>query len=99
MTYEPCRILIAGIRHMGKHPCPRCFVKRSDCDKIGQAKDTAQREENPRVYTPWHRQCLVAARALIYECGKNISSVFVQAKLAGGNSAGHGSWHPVLVRL
>lgn len=84
---------------MGKHPCPRCFVKRSDCDKIGLATDTAQRQQHPRLYTSWLQQCLVAARELIYKCGRSISSVYVQAKLAGGNDAGHGSWHPVLVRL
>ncbi|KZP26571.1 hypothetical protein FIBSPDRAFT_781724, partial [Athelia psychrophila] len=92
----PEKILIAGIRHMGKHPCPRCFVKRSDCDKIGLAADTAQRQQHPRLYTPWLQKCLVAARELMYKCGRSISSVYVQAKLAGGNGAGHGSWHPVL---
>ncbi|KZP28578.1 hypothetical protein FIBSPDRAFT_728633 [Athelia psychrophila] len=68
----PEKILIAGIRSLGQYPCPRCFVTKSDCDKIGLAKDTTQRRDNPREYTPWLRSCLITARDLIYKVGKSI---------------------------
>jgi hypothetical protein len=44
------RVLIATIRDKGLCPCPRCFVLKSEIDKLGQKLDARYRITQARSY-------------------------------------------------
>lgn len=39
------RVLIATIKNLGKHPCPRCMIKLSDVPGMGKVSDSEKRAD------------------------------------------------------
>jgi hypothetical protein len=77
MTHKT-RILIAGIRNLGKCPCPRCLIPLSRVHNLGMARDMAQRETMARVDDIHRRSSVNTARQLIYEKNYRVNSAAVE---------------------
>ena len=87
------RVLISGIKFLGKFPCPRCLVQKSDLGKMGMSRDMKRRKHHPRVDTV-HRQRLInTAHKFIFTKGAGIDGVRVR------NLLDEGSYVPTIVCL
>lgn len=75
------RILIAGIRNLGKCPCPRCLIPLSDVYRLGMARDMTQRQTMARVDNVQRRSRVYAARKVIYEKNLQVNSAVVENML------------------
>jgi hypothetical protein len=72
------RILIATIRDKGLCPCPRCLVRKSEIDKLGQKLDARYRINQARTYLG---NTIASARDFIYKLGYGIRSAAVERLL------------------
>lgn len=75
------RVLIAGIKFLGRCPCPRCLVEKSDLPKMGMVRDMRCRIKKTRVDDDDRRRHIAAARRLIFEKGAAVNSERVKALL------------------
>ena len=55
------------MKHLGKHPCLRCYVKKDQIGQLGTEADEKLRVEQTRVDDRQRRQVIQAARKLILE--------------------------------
>jgi hypothetical protein len=86
------RILIAGIRNLGKCPCPRCFIPKDRVHNIGTASDIHQRKTLVRTNDIHRRTHVIATRRIIYEKHFKVDSAAVESILRKE------SWVPATVR-
>ncbi|KAF7976211.1 hypothetical protein HWV62_7218 [Athelia sp. TMB] len=82
----PEKALLALIHCNGTCPCPRCFVKKNDIHKLGQAKDWQTRSNVRSVVVG----TILKARNFIYQKGCTIASTLVEALLSAH------SWVPTM---
>ncbi|KAF4622074.1 hypothetical protein D9613_008985 [Agrocybe pediades] len=65
----PEKVLLACIKYLSEHPCPRCLVKKCDIHNIGTKLDMKRREQLRRVDDDHRRSKVEQARKLIYTKG------------------------------
>ncbi|EGO30230.1 hypothetical protein SERLADRAFT_412306 [Serpula lacrymans var. lacrymans S7.9] len=65
----PEKVLLAGIKFLGKCPCPRCLVKKQDLAKMGMKRDMRQRVKKIRVDNEDHWRRIKFAWQLMFEKG------------------------------
>ncbi len=75
------RILLACIRFLGRCPCPRCLVLKSQVPDMGTKYDRKRQSENFRKDTTFVQMLIAKARKLIFEVGKSIASKAVECKI------------------
>ncbi|KAF9551881.1 hypothetical protein CPC08DRAFT_738285 [Agrocybe pediades] len=65
----PEKVLLACIKYLSMHPCPRCLIQKSDIASMGTKLDMRRREKLHREDNE-HRQAIVElARKLVYTQG------------------------------
>jgi hypothetical protein len=68
------RILLAGIKNLGKHPCPRCLVRMDQVGELGTQRDRDRREKLERVDTQIRRDDINLARSFMFTRGDGPTS-------------------------
>jgi hypothetical protein len=82
LTYNDlCRIILAGIKHLGRCPCPGCRVQLAQVAELGTYIDAQRREDTKRIDTEAHRREIEKARGLIYKHGAGTDSDRVKSIL------------------
>jgi hypothetical protein len=76
-----CRTLIACIKDLGSHPCPRCFVSTDQIYTLGRNDDRKWREESCRRDDDERRKKVDDARRTLYEEGYAITGDHVDGLL------------------
>ncbi|KAI0308950.1 hypothetical protein OF83DRAFT_1072758, partial [Amylostereum chailletii] len=74
----PEKILLAGVRNLGKCPCPRCLMPMSKAGETGTKKDKKQRVQNVRRDDAQRRKAVEEARHLIYHKRNQVNSAAVE---------------------
>ena len=69
----PCRVLIAGIRNLGRCPCPRCLIPLDRAHKLGMERDRMQRVTLARLDSTSRRLKVESARRIIYEMNRAVT--------------------------
>jgi len=87
------RILLAGIRNLGRCPCPRCLVPLARIHNLGMAGDMSLRVNSARTDDVHRRNSVIAARRIINEKHLAVNSAAVEKLL------GKLSWVPNKVFL
>ncbi|EGO04308.1 hypothetical protein SERLA73DRAFT_43733, partial [Serpula lacrymans var. lacrymans S7.3] len=77
----PEKVLLAGIKFLGKCPCPRCLVKKQDLAKMGMKRDMRQRVKKIRVDNEDHWRRIKFAWQLMFEKGVSVGGKRVNAQL------------------
>ena len=72
------RVILAGIRNLGRCPCPRCTMPLQEVHLMGTDTDMSQRIELARIDGDAQRETIAKARGLILENGVAINSVLVE---------------------
>lgn len=62
-----CRILLACIKYLGEHPCPRCLVRKCDISNLGKRLDTRCREHLACVDSELRQGKINMVRRWIYQ--------------------------------
>ena len=75
------RTLIATIKDLGTHPCPRCFVSIDQIYALGRNSDQKQREESRRQDNDERRKKVDDARKSLYKEGYAITGDHVDGLL------------------
>ena len=75
------RVLLASIRSLSQHPCPRCLVKKDQIDDMGNKLD-ARRRKKERVDNDDIKMRVNMTREWIFTRGYGVLSNAVQRKLA-----------------
>ena len=75
------RVLLAGIKYLGKHPCPRCLVEKCQIHELGSKADLGRRERLARIDDGPCQFDVETARKLIYMQGVRINSKQITAIL------------------
>jgi hypothetical protein len=75
------RVLLASIKYLGKHPCPRCLVEKCHIREFGSKADLARREKLLRIDDGPRQFDIESARKLIYTKGVRINSKRIAAIL------------------
>lgn len=70
--------MISTIRNKGLCPCPRCFILKTDIDKLGQKLDARYRITQARIYLG---NIITTARDFIYKQGYGVTSAAVERLL------------------
>ncbi|OSD02519.1 hypothetical protein PYCCODRAFT_1477774 [Trametes coccinea BRFM310] len=79
----PEKILLAALKPLSKHPCPRCLVPKDELCLAGTPDDMHNRSNNQRTDTPALSRDIKRARKYLFQ-GASLGSKRVQALL--------GSW-------
>jgi hypothetical protein len=77
----PSRILLAGIRNLGRCPCPRCLVPLSQIHNIGTARDMLIRSNSLRIDDAKRKSVISSARRIIYDRCHSVKSTAVEELL------------------
>lgn len=72
------RILLAGIRNLGRCPCPRCLIPMDRVHNMGMPRDMTQRKSLIRIDNVQRRSRVEAAREAIYVKNSAIDGVAVE---------------------
>ena len=83
ITFLGCRVLIAGIRSLGKHPCPRCLVPLDSVHDLGTEQDMRWRIEHARHDDSDYRETLATARSNLYDKRYALDGEYVKGLLGG----------------
>lgn len=75
------RVLLACIKFLGKHPCPRCLVEKCHIRELGSKADLGRREKLVRIDDGPRQFDVEAARKLIFTQGVRINSKRIAAIL------------------
>ncbi|KAI9462000.1 hypothetical protein BJY52DRAFT_1101913, partial [Lactarius psammicola] len=67
----------ACIKFLGKHPCPRCLVKKEQIAELGTKMDTKRRKQLARIDNNHRKQLVERARRKIYVKGVPVNSKIV----------------------
>ena len=81
LWYIQSRVLLATIKNLGKHPCPRCLILKTDIHNVGTPAG-AQQRKRIRVDNTSRRQDVEKARKAMFEKGCKITSTQVQSYLS-----------------
>ncbi|KIM28587.1 hypothetical protein M408DRAFT_307928 [Serendipita vermifera MAFF 305830] len=76
----PEKLMLACIRDMGDHPCPRCYVSKANLDRMGTPQDKESRVIERRYYAEAIHNLIAKARASLHR-GFTFASVHVDALL------------------
>ncbi|KAF9555163.1 hypothetical protein CPC08DRAFT_766126 [Agrocybe pediades] len=68
------KVLLACIKYLSKHPCPRCTTEKSDIAALGTKLDMRQREQLHREDDKHRREIIELARKLVYTHGHSPGS-------------------------
>jgi hypothetical protein len=79
LMLEP-RVCLSNIKFMGRCPCPRCHIERSQIAQLGTKLDT-KRRDNARIDSHSRRNDIEKAREYIYKKGYAVESDYVEAVL------------------
>ncbi|KAF7967234.1 hypothetical protein HWV62_35081 [Athelia sp. TMB] len=63
------RVLLAGIKNLGKCPCPRCLVTMDQVEELGTKRDRDRREKLERIDTEQRQSSLETARGFMFTRG------------------------------
>ena len=74
------RVLLATIRSLGNHPCPRCEIEKSHISALGTEEDLEQRD-NLRVDSESRRKRIASARKDIFVKGVGVTGKKVEDRL------------------
>jgi hypothetical protein len=77
-TNTHLRILLAGIRNLGRCPCPRCLIPLDRVHNMGMCEDMAQRKSLARIDDIGRHRRLGAAREAIYIANSAVDGVAVE---------------------
>ncbi|KAF9230351.1 hypothetical protein BU15DRAFT_57343 [Melanogaster broomeanus] len=77
----PEKVLLSGLKFLGRCPCPRCLVKKVDIPKMGTARDMGRRITKVRVDDAKRQLRVRQARVLIFKKGAPVNGQRVQALL------------------
>lgn len=81
-SYSAClRILLACVKFLGKCPCPRCLVTKTDIPGMGSPADMDTRLNNIRISDRKLRDKVATARKSIFNHGARISGTNVKKVL------------------
>ena len=75
------RVLLACIKYLGKHPCPRCLVEKFHIHELGSKADLRRRDKLERIDDNPRQFDVESARKLIYTQGVRINSKRIAAIL------------------
>jgi hypothetical protein len=78
LTFIFIRVLVATVRDKGLCPCPRCLVRKSEINKLGQKLDARYRVTQARAYLG---DIITSARNFIYKLGFGVGSAAVKRLL------------------
>lgn len=87
------RILLSGIRNLGRRPCPRCLVAMQDVEEMGTVNDLATRRSERRSFDDKTRAKVENVRRLIYDQNVQVTSSSVESHIA------EDSLVPMMVKL
>ena len=87
------RILLASIRNLGEHPCPRCLIPLSHAHRFGMPLDRKQRSRLAHQDTVGYRAIVSGARNVIYMQYHGVESKHVTHGLSAYSAV------PISVRL
>lgn len=74
ITNEQIRILLATIKFLGRCPCPRCLICKTDIRNFGTDSDRRIRQARARRDDQLRRDKVEKARKLVYEKGISLAS-------------------------
>ncbi|KAJ3816999.1 hypothetical protein F5880DRAFT_1618699 [Lentinula raphanica] len=77
----PEKVLLASIKNLGTHFCPRCTTEKKSASEMGTREDMARRESCRRVDTRNRRKMIERARKKFFKKGKGINSNSVDQAL------------------
>jgi hypothetical protein len=80
-THIVGRVLLAGIRNLGNHPCPRCLIPLADASRSGMARDARRRQTLARKDTTNYRKNIIDARNYIHNRNYAVDSAPVKRLL------------------
>lgn len=81
-NFELSRVLIGGLRFLGKTPCPRCSIPKELIQNLGTKEDKEIRETHCRSQVSRSsRRLVIKARDLIYNEGYAVNSKAAEALL------------------
>ncbi|KAJ3755244.1 hypothetical protein EV360DRAFT_86085 [Lentinula raphanica] len=78
----PEKVLLASIKNLGTHFCPRCTTEKKNASEMGTREDMARRQSCRRVDTRNHRKMIERARKRFFKHGKGINSSSVDNELS-----------------
>ena len=65
------------MKHLGKHPCPRCLIESDQIAKLGTEADEEVRIEQARLDNRQRQRLVQAARKFIFEKRHRVGSAQV----------------------
>lgn len=68
------RVLLACIKFLGKHPCPRCLVEKDQISLLGTRVDVKCREQYERRDDRFRQQLVERVRQKIFVKGTPVNS-------------------------
>ena len=84
-----------NIRNLGRCPCPRCLIPLDRVTNMGRPRDMMQRRTLSRVDDIKRRNCVKAAREIIYKKNKAVNSTAVERLLQEDSLVPTMVWHLV----
>ena len=85
------RVLLSGIKFLGKHPCLRCLIEKDQIDELGTKVDIKRRKQLARKDDDHCKRLVERARHKIYVKGVPVNSTVIS------NILGEGSLTPTQV--
>jgi hypothetical protein len=72
------RVLLAGIKNLGNHPCPRCLVHKSQIGELGTKRDDERRVKQARIDNEHRQHDVDLARSFMFTRGDGPTSTAVE---------------------
>src|SRR6266702_561703 len=85
------RVLLSGIKFLGKHPCLRCLIEKDQIDELGTKVDIKRRKQLARKDDNHRKRLVKRAQHKIYVKGVPVNSMVIS------NILGEGSLTPTQV--
>ncbi|KAE9391227.1 hypothetical protein BT96DRAFT_1001541 [Gymnopus androsaceus JB14] len=82
----PEKVLLASIKNMGTHLCPRCNISKDQVHKLGTQNDMKNREILRRLDSKARRKLVEKARKKFFKHGKPINGTIVEDLLRPDSS-------------
>ncbi|KAI0069589.1 hypothetical protein K474DRAFT_1610237 [Panus rudis PR-1116 ss-1] len=78
----PEKVLLATLRNLGAHPCPRCTIPKEKIPELGMKRDDTRRVKQGRTHDHQYKYDIEHARKKIYEGGVGVKSKYVEDVLS-----------------
>lgn len=75
------RVLLACMKFLGRCPCPRCLIEKSNIDRFGTKQDQKQQKNNARVDNHERQNWIETAHKIIFTLGRSVISKAVEILL------------------